>query len=533
MLSSILLNFSMKKIIFYFLVVVFMASSFPSRTDAIFQLVKSTESSAVYFIDQNGVRHAFPNFETYKSWYGEDFSSVLAVSPEFLASHPLGKNITLRSGKQLVKISSDPKVYAVERGGLLRHVDNSDVGELLFGNDWQKHIIDIPEVFFNDYEVGTPLLNTFDIPNDIPYKVDGEETIFWKTAEILQPFTSLQAVLDNGYSEKEIVVGRKSYYKREKPITGNDVRIFNPASARISDQSDCSSENLKVGVTFISDGGFLENNVEKIEILKQEFPKRYSFATRGLASIDMNWPTALITDNGYLTAINNDGNRELTNEATFAFFEENPDIFDYIFIFTNFKSMYGNQRAEYISVSNHVSGIGITQRRGAHTFGSTGKLKGVVLMGDIKGYELTNSSELSSVLNLMVHEVAHSFGAYVNFFENEKHFYNLLESVDESFIHWSPNVSWVSPLGGLGWQENGDGSFTTELSRMSDPHLRQFSNLDLYLAGLLPAPFVGPIKYFVPDNPSAKGNTLFGAFQTIGIQEIMDGNGKRICMAGR
>ena len=66
-------------------------------------------------------RYVFPNEATYKSWYS-DFSGVVTISADELASYPLAANVVVRPGTKLVKITTDPKVYAVEANGVLRWV---------------------------------------------------------------------------------------------------------------------------------------------------------------------------------------------------------------------------------------------------------------------------------------------------------------------------------------------------------------------------------------------------------------------------
>ena len=50
---------------------------------------------AVYYYGSDGKRHAFPNERVFATWYS-DFDNVVEVSPEFLSSLPLGKNVTYR-----------------------------------------------------------------------------------------------------------------------------------------------------------------------------------------------------------------------------------------------------------------------------------------------------------------------------------------------------------------------------------------------------------------------------------------------------
>lgn len=112
--------------------------------------------SAVYAIGGDGKRHAFPSLAVYRSWYA-DFSDVALIDPENLASYPLGGNVTVRPGTYLVKLMTDPKVYAVEPGAILRPIASEAVAQELYGAQWAKRVIDIPDTFFRNYVVGTEL----------------------------------------------------------------------------------------------------------------------------------------------------------------------------------------------------------------------------------------------------------------------------------------------------------------------------------------------------------------------------------------
>jgi len=123
---------------------------------AVGQLVKRPDMDAVYFIDQDNRRHAFPNEATFFSWY-TDFSDVQTISAETLAAIPLGSNVTMRAGTQLLKITSDPKVYAVEPYGVIRWVQTEDIAKALYGADWASKVVDVDVSFFINYQVGSAI----------------------------------------------------------------------------------------------------------------------------------------------------------------------------------------------------------------------------------------------------------------------------------------------------------------------------------------------------------------------------------------
>lgn len=116
----------------------------------------TTADSAVYYAGSDGKRYAFPNSQAYFTWYA-DFAGVKIVSPSEMASLSLGGNITYRPGTRLIKIVSDPKVYAVEPSGVLRPITSETVAKALYGDTWSKRIDDVPDTFFTNYSVGEPL----------------------------------------------------------------------------------------------------------------------------------------------------------------------------------------------------------------------------------------------------------------------------------------------------------------------------------------------------------------------------------------
>lgn len=131
-------------------------------------LIKGPDKGAtVYYLAQDGKRYVFPNEKMYKSWFS-DFSGIVSVSTSDLWTFPLGGNVTYRPGVRMVKITTDPKVYAVGKGGVLRWVTSEAVATSMYGTDWNRKIDDIPDSFFVNYLIGTPIYTTSDFD---PYSV--------------------------------------------------------------------------------------------------------------------------------------------------------------------------------------------------------------------------------------------------------------------------------------------------------------------------------------------------------------------------
>ena len=119
-------------------------------------LVSGTDASTVYYFANDGYRYVFPNEKTYKSWF-IDYSGVITVANALLYKMPLKGNVTYRPGVRLVKITTNPKVYAVAAGGVLRWVSTEEIAKSLYGNNWAEMVDDIPDAFFVNYKEGEPI----------------------------------------------------------------------------------------------------------------------------------------------------------------------------------------------------------------------------------------------------------------------------------------------------------------------------------------------------------------------------------------
>lgn len=131
------------------------ASAQPSPACGGAALVKGS-TAAVYYCGNDGKRYVFPNERIFFSWFS-DFGAVKRISNVELATIPIGGNVTYRPGTRLIKIMTDPKVYAISRGGLLRWVPSESEARKLFGADWNRQIDDVSDAFFVNYRIGEPI----------------------------------------------------------------------------------------------------------------------------------------------------------------------------------------------------------------------------------------------------------------------------------------------------------------------------------------------------------------------------------------
>lgn len=111
---------------------------------------------SVYYYGADGKRYVFPNSKTYFSWYA-DFNGIKTVSSEQLGGIAIGGNATYRAGGRMVKITTDPTVYVVSKNGILRSVPSEAIASSLYGSNWNQQIDDVPDAFFINYKVGSPL----------------------------------------------------------------------------------------------------------------------------------------------------------------------------------------------------------------------------------------------------------------------------------------------------------------------------------------------------------------------------------------
>ncbi len=118
-------------------------------------LIKASGPS-VYYYAQDGKRYVFPTEKTYFTWYS-DFSSVKTVTDGELAALMIGGNVTYRPTVKLVKITTDPKVYAVGPGKQLRWIKTEALATELYGAAWATIVEDIPDTCFINYTIGADI----------------------------------------------------------------------------------------------------------------------------------------------------------------------------------------------------------------------------------------------------------------------------------------------------------------------------------------------------------------------------------------
>lgn len=122
--------------------------------------IRGESFSTVYAINDDGERLIVMDTNTYFT-YEDSFDAVSTVSDAELANFDLGGVVLPKAGVVLVKIQSDPRVYALEASSLnpfaprLREIASEEVAVDMYGANWSDYVIDIEPTFFTKFGTGS------------------------------------------------------------------------------------------------------------------------------------------------------------------------------------------------------------------------------------------------------------------------------------------------------------------------------------------------------------------------------------------
>jgi hypothetical protein len=193
-------------------------------------LIKMDGLSSIYYLGSDGKRYVFPNEQTYFSWYS-DFSSVMTIPQAELESYSLGANVTVRPGTKLVKITTNPKVYAVTPGGTLVAVPDEATAKALYGENWAKRVIDVPDAFFTNYKVSSASLNSSVYPEGSLIKTAGSPDIYYIDATgAARKIASEAAFTGNRFKFSDVLTAASVPATVGAEISGTDSKIADTSS---------------------------------------------------------------------------------------------------------------------------------------------------------------------------------------------------------------------------------------------------------------------------------------------------------------
>jgi hypothetical protein len=123
-------------------------------------LLVSKSGTTVYYINDQGEKHSFPDSKTYFTWY-KDFEGIIEVGVSELDQYPSGGIMPYRAGTKLITHQDTNRIYAVEPNGIIRWVPTEEVAINLYGDNWNTRVQDvIPGYFVVSYTKGVDLADT-------------------------------------------------------------------------------------------------------------------------------------------------------------------------------------------------------------------------------------------------------------------------------------------------------------------------------------------------------------------------------------
>ena len=117
------------------------------------EFIRGYSFNTIYYIDENNERRPFLDTNSFFT-YADSFDEVVWVTDATLPTMDLGAPMLPAPGVVLIKIQSDPKVYAIDTGDVLRWIPTEEVATSLYGITWADYIIDLEPTTFARFSVG-------------------------------------------------------------------------------------------------------------------------------------------------------------------------------------------------------------------------------------------------------------------------------------------------------------------------------------------------------------------------------------------
>jgi len=181
--------------------------------------------------------------------------------------------------------------------------------------------------------------------------------------------------------------------------------------------------------------------------------------------------------------------RDLLVEVAEEFYAEHQDEYDMLVLWGS--SEFAPGYSYYLPVTNDVAGIGY-EHYGAECFNlssefSSSRLQGIIWMGPYWNEKLDGLGP-ESTIGILAQETLHRWGAHIYFYDDNES--SLSDGLIGITYHWSFFLdSGASPLGGNKWEQVDDSLFMT-----APVDYVEFSQIDLYIMGLIEANEVKPVR---------------------------------------
>ena len=139
---------------------------------AVGEFIKSPSYAAVYYVSAEGERKVFMDANAYFTW-SDSFGDIIEVTDATLPTLTLVGVMLPQPGVVLMKITSDPSVYAIEENPddedkpFRRKINSEDIAEAMYGSDWADYVIDIDATFISRFTSGDKITEAEDVDTSI------------------------------------------------------------------------------------------------------------------------------------------------------------------------------------------------------------------------------------------------------------------------------------------------------------------------------------------------------------------------------
>lgn len=218
-------------------------------------LIKMSGLSSVYYLGADNKRYVFPNETTFKSWF-KDFSSVKTIAQSELESYSLGSNATIRPGTKLVKITTDPKVYAIEGAGVLKWIPTEATAKTLYGDNWAKKVVDVPDSYFTNYTVSSEQVSATAYPAGTLIKYASSSDIYLVTsATQARKIATTDAFNANRYKDEDVITAPSTItYTYGTDITAAESSLIDPSRTGVIPSNGQTGTGLTVALSSTTPG---------------------------------------------------------------------------------------------------------------------------------------------------------------------------------------------------------------------------------------------------------------------------------------
>lgn len=159
----------------------------------------------VYLLGADHKKYIFPDSKTYFTWY-DTFELVQKVSIAELDLYPDGGVITYRPGTRLLKHRDSNKVFALESGGVARHIPTAAIASELYGANWASLVQDVdPGIFVANYTEGEAL-SIDGLPTGTLIRgINDYNTIWYVQDGVKRKFESMDSFVANNFNILDVV----------------------------------------------------------------------------------------------------------------------------------------------------------------------------------------------------------------------------------------------------------------------------------------------------------------------------------------